>query len=224
MSIHPEKTLMSWSSGKDSAWGLHLLRQDPGYEVAGLFTTVNQAVERVSMHGVRLALLQKQAERLGLPLQVIDLPSPCNNSDYELIMTEFVDQSKKNGVSCFAFGDLFLEDIRRYREKQLLGTGITPVFPVWDLNTERLASEMIAAGLKTVITCVDPSKVPAELAGAEFDRAFLRALPESVDPCGENGEFHSFVYDGPMFEQAIAVKRGEIVEKEGFIYADLIPG
>lgn len=217
------RTLMAWSSGKDSAWALHRLRQDPRYEVAGLFCTVNRAFGRVAMHGVRIALLRAQAERLGLPLEIIELPFPCSNADYERIMGAFVEQARAQDIGAFGFGDLFLEDVRAYRERQLEGSGIAPVFPLWGEPTGALAREMIGAGLRAVLTCVDPRQAPAGLAGRAFDAALLAELPEGVDPCGERGEFHSFVWDGPMFGAPIAVEPGEVVERDGFVYADLLP-
>jgi len=219
----PKKTLMSWSSGKDSAWALHRLRAVSDVEVVGLMTTVNQVHQRVAIHAVRLELLQRQAEALGLPLQVIDLPSPCTNSQYEETMEKFVDESKRCGIECMAFGDLFLADIKEYREKKLAGTGITPLFPLWQAPTNRLAKEMIAAGLRAIITCVDPQQLPVSFAGREFNEQFLADLPKHVDPCGERGEFHTFAFDGPMFEKSVRVETGTILERDGFGYADLLP-
>lgn len=217
------RALVSWSSGKDSAWTLHRLRQDTRYEVAGLFCTVNRAFGRVAMHGVRITLLRAQAARLGLPLEVIELPFPCSNAAYERIMGAFVEKARGQGIGAFAFGDLFLEDVRAYRERQLEGSGIAPVFPLWGEPTGALAQEMIAAGLRAVLTCVDPRQAPAALAGRAFDAALLAELPEGVDPCGERGEFHSFVWDGPMFSAPVSVEPGEVVERDGFLYADLVP-
>jgi uncharacterized protein (TIGR00290 family) len=216
------KTLMSWSSGKDSAWALHTLRQDPEIELAGLFCTINRQFDRVAMHGVRVELLKKQAASVGLPLQIIELPFPCSNDDYAAIMTQFVEGAKSDGVECFAFGDLFLEDVRRYREEKLLGTGIKPIFPIWGIDTDVLSREMIDSGLKTVITCIDPRLAPEALVGREFDRQFLDALPDTVDPCGENGEFHSFVFDGPMFKEQLEIAVGDIVRRDGFVFADIL--
>ncbi len=214
---------MSWSSGKDSAWALYQLQQNPEYEVAGLFTTVNQAFNRVAMHGVRLQLLHQQAACLGLKLIVINIPFPCSNQDYQSIMAEFVADAKQQQVDCFAFGDLFLEDIRQYRLDQLKETGIDAVFPIWGIPTDQLAQEMIDSGLKARVTCVDPKQAFAEIAGREFNHAFISSLPDTVDPCGENGEFHSFVYDGPMFNQAVSIQSGQVIERDGFIFADLMP-
>ena len=223
--MHPSKhkTLLSWSSGKDSAWALHTLRQDPQIELAGLFCTVNQAFNRVAMHGVRVELLQRQADNLGLPLQIIHIPYPCSNEQYAQVMSEFVTQAREAGVTHFAFGDLFLEDVRRYREERLHGTGIEPIFPLWGADTAELSQTMAANGLKSVLTCVDPKQLPATFAGRIFDATLLRDLPADVDPCGENGEFHSFAFDGPMFAQPVAFTLGETVERDGFVFTDLLP-
>jgi len=201
-----------------------VLRQRSDVEIAGLMTTVNELYQRVAIHAVRLELLQRQAEAVGLPLQVIDLPSPCTNSQYETAMKEFVGQSQQRGIECMAFGDLFLEDIKEYREAKLSGTGITPLFPLWLTPTNELAKEMISSGLRAVVTCVDPRHLPASFAGRAFDEEFLFTLPEQVDPCGERGEFHTFAFDGPMFSRPVAIEVGEVVEREGFVYADLLPG
>jgi len=216
-----KKTLLSWSSGKDSAWALHRLRQRDDIEVVGLFTTVNAEFRRVAMHAVRLELLKLQAEAVGLPLETLDIPYPCSNLQYESVMKDFVDASRERGVRCMAFGDLFLRDIRSYREEKLKGTGITPIFPLWEIPTDRLAREMISEGLRAYLTCVDPKKLAARFAGREFGPSFLDELPESVDPCGEYGEFHTFAVDGPMFKMAIEVRVGEVVERDGFVFADL---
>src|SRR5262245_48099646 len=186
------KALVSWSTGKDSAWTLHLLRQRPDVELAGLVTTINSAFDRVAMHGVRRTLLQAQADAAGLPLHVLPIPYPCPNEAYEAIMGVFIAEQSAQGIEVMAFGDLFLEDIRRYREAKLAGTGIAPLFPLWGIPTARLAREMIAGGLEARITCVDPSKLPPRFAGRAFNSALLADLPAGVDPCGENGEFHSF--------------------------------
>ena len=217
------KTLLSWSSGKDSAWALHTLRQDPQIELAGLFCTVNQAFNRVAMHGVRVELLQRQADRLGLPLQIIDIPYPCSNEQYAQVMSEFVTQARAAGVTHFAFGDLFLEDVRRYREERLQGTGISPIFPLWGWDTRELSQTMVTAGLRSVLTCVDPKQLSKDFAGRIFDATLLRDLPADVDPCGENGEFHSFAFDGPMFAQAVDFTLGETVARDGFVFTDLLP-
>jgi uncharacterized protein (TIGR00290 family) len=213
---------LSWSSGKDSAWSLHLLRQDPSIEVVALVTTLNQQFDRVAMHAVRRELLESQAESLGIPLWTVPLPWPCSNEEYEARMRDLCTRAINAGVEAMAFGDLFLADIRAYREKQLAGTGLEPLFPVWQIPTDDLAQTMIASGLRAKITCVDPKVLPAEFAGRDFDSQFLADLPPGIDPCGENGEFHSFVYDGPGFEQPLAVSVVEILERDGFVFADLI--
>lgn len=217
------KTLLSWSSGKDSAWALHVLRQDPAVEVVGLLTTVNQRFARVAMHAVRESLLERQAEAAGLPLQKVPLPWPCPNETYERIMAGEIARAKAEGVEAVAFGDLFLEDIRAYRERQLEGTGLEPLFPIWGMPTGELARTMLGAGLRAHVTCVDPRQLDPAFAGRVFDAAFLDELPAGVDPCGENGEFHSFASEGPMFATALPVRSGEVVERDGFVFADLEP-
>jgi uncharacterized protein (TIGR00290 family) len=217
------KTLLSWSTGKDSAWSLHVLRQMPDIEVAGLFTTVNAAFDRVAMHAVRRKLLEAQAAAAGLPLHVIEIPWPCPNEAYEAAMGAFVCAQKAQGVAAMAFGDLFLEDIRAYREAKLKGSGIAPIFPVWGRDTGVLAREMIAGGLEARLTCVDPKKLAPSFAGRAFDEALLADLPAGVDPCGENGEFHTCVFAGPMFAHAIDMQLGEVHERDGFVFADLLP-
>src|SRR5258708_1220473 len=218
-----KKTLLSWSSGKDSAWALQVLRQEPELVVAGLMTTVNQLYQRIAIHAVRLELLERQAEAVGLPLQIINLPYPCSNAQYETAMEKFVAESRQKGIECMAFGDLFLQDIREYREARLAGTGIIPLFPIWKMATDLLGREMISRGLGGMISCVDPKQLSASFAGREFNEALLAALPEEVDRCGERGEFHTFAFDGPMFSKPVAIRVGEIVEREGFVYADLLP-
>jgi len=215
------RLLLSWSSGKDSAWALHCLRQRGDFEIAGLLTTFNQAFDRVAMHSTRRALVEAQARAAGLPLHAVPLPWPCSNEHYESAMREACDAAVADGIDTMAFGDLFLEDVRRYREERLAFTGIAPVFPVWGLDTRQLAGEMIASGLRARLVCVDPRKLPRDFAGREFDADLLRDLPSSVDPCGENGEFHSFVYAGPMFSEPIPVESGEVVERDGFVFADV---
>jgi uncharacterized protein (TIGR00290 family) len=215
---------LSWSSGKDSAWALHALRRQGDYEIAGLLTTINEAASRVAMHAVREALLERQAEAAGLPLIKVRIPHPCSNEAYEAAMAEAMARAKREKVSAVAFGDLFLEDVRRYREEKLSTTGITPVFPIWCLETKALAREMVASGLRAHITCVDPKQLDAKFAGRTFDDAFLDDLPDGVDPCGEKGEFHSFAWSGPMFATPIPVTPGEIVERDGFVFADLMAG
>jgi uncharacterized protein (TIGR00290 family) len=217
-----KRTILSWSSGKDSAWALHLLRQSREYEVVGLLTTINAAADRVAMHAVRRSLLEQQARAAGLPLTTIDLPWPCSNQEYERLMLDACRGMLERGIQAVAFADLFLADIRRYREEQLAGTGLDLVFPVWLLPTDTLAREMIAAGLRARITCVDPRQLPASFAGREFDAALLADLPAGVDPCGERGEFHTFCYAGPMFAHPLQIETGEIVERDGFVFADLM--
>ena len=217
------RTLVSWSSGKDSAWTLHILQQQPDIEVAGLFCTVNQKHLRVAMHAVRQNLLQRQADHIGLPLHIIPLPDPCSHAEYASAMEDFIHQARRLDIKCMAFGDLYLEDVRAYRERNLVGTGIAPLFPLWGMDTGVLSREMIAGGLSAYITCVDPRCLPRDCAGRAYDESFVHGLPEEVDPCGENGEFHSFVHDGPMFRQTLAVEVGEIVDRDGFVFADLLP-
>lgn len=216
-------TLLSWSSGKDSAWSLHLLRQSPEYKIAGLLTTFNWAFDRVAMHGVRRSLVRAQAEAAGVRLWEVDLPWPCSNEDYECAMAETCKEAVASGIECIAFGDLFLTDVRDYREKQLRNTGLQPIFPVWGIPTRELAHQMIASGVRAKLACIDTKQIAADFAGREFDEQLLRDLPASADPCGEKGEFHSFVYAGPMFKQPIAIEAGEIVTRDQFVYADLLP-
>lgn len=215
------RVILSWSSGKDSAWALHLLRQTPGVEVIALLTTFNSSANRVAMHAVRRELVEAQAERVGLPLWPVELPWPCSNAVYEELMSEICRRAVAEQADAMAFGDLFLQDIRDYREAQLRGTGLTPLFPVWHLPTPALASEMIQAGLKAKITCVDPGKLDRSFAGRDFDQSLLDSLPPSIDPCGENGEFHSFVYESPVFSRPIDIAMGEIVDRDGFVFADV---
>ncbi len=215
--------LLSWSSGKDSAWSLHVLRQDPRFEVVGLFTTINASAQRVAMHAVRKQLLEIQAERAGLPIEILELPFPCTNADYEGIMGDFVARIKGRGIRHIAFGDLFLEDIRDYRLKNLAGTGIEAHFPLWGIPTDQLSREMIAGGLSAILTSVDPRQIDASFIGRRYDTELLDELPVNADPCGENGEFHSFVTAGPMFSSAIEVTLGEKLERDGFWYADVLP-
>ena len=214
---------LSWSSGKDSAWTLHTLSQDDSFEVAALLTTVNSTHQRVAMHAVREELLERQADALGLPLIKVPLPWPCSNAVYEEAMEAALAQAHRDGIRHIAFGDLFLEDIRRYREAKLAGTGIEPLFPLWQLDTAQLAQTMVASRLRAYLTCVDPKKLSPGFAGRLFDAKLLDELPPGVDPCGENGEFHTFAIDGPMFRYPIAVKPGEVVERDGFVFADFRP-
>jgi uncharacterized protein (TIGR00290 family) len=218
------KILVSWSSGKDSAWMLHQLREQHSGAVAGLLTTLNSAFDRVAMHAVRRVLVEEQALAAGLPLYPVDLPWPCSNDEYERRMGDAVRQVVAAGFTHVAFGDLFLEDVRRYREERLAGSGLVPLFPLWRRQTtSSLAQTMIAAGVKARLTCVDPRVLPAAFAGRAFDEALITDLPAHVDPCGENGEFHTFVHDGPMFARAIPIRVGEIVSRDGFLFADVEP-
>lgn len=219
-----KKVLLSWSSGKDSAWTLHLLRQQPDVEVVALFTTFNANADRVAMHAVRRSLVEAQAELAGLPLWAVELPWPCSNSIYEEQLQAVWQRAREEGITAVAFGDLFLQDIRKYREQQLEGSGLEPIFPVWQIPTAQLGRDLIAAGLKAKLTCVDTSKLARSFAGRDYDQSLLANLPPEVDPCGENGEFHTFVYDAPVFRSPIAVQAGEQVEREGFVFADLLPG
>lgn len=216
------KAILSWSSGKDSAWALHVLRQADEVEVVALLTTVNEAFDRVAMHAVRTELLREQAAAAGIPLWPVPIPWPCSNAQYEAAVGAALDRAAREGITVAAFGDLFLEDIRRYREEKLAGTGLKPIFPLWGLPTKALAGEMVAGGLRARITCVNPKELAASFAGREFDAEFLADLPTSVDPCGERGEFHTFAYAGPMFDHAVAVRSGEVVERDGFVFADLL--
>jgi uncharacterized protein (TIGR00290 family) len=217
------RVLVSWSSGKDSAWLLHVLRQSADWTVGALLTTVNESAERVAMHGVRVALLEAQAASAGLPLRIVRLPSPCSNEEYERRMAVATAQAVGDGFTHVAFGDLFLEDVRRYREDRLRGTGLAPLFPLWGRDTASLANEMVEAGLRARITTVDPRLLDARFVAREFDRALLDEMPTSVDPCGERGEFHTFAYAGPMFERPIEIVGGEVVHRDGFVFADLLP-
>jgi uncharacterized protein (TIGR00290 family) len=217
------KALLSWSSGKDAAWALHVLRQAGDVEVVGLLTTINAAFDRVAMHGVREALLEAQAVAAGLPLWKVPLPWPCPNEAYEALMATACARAVAEGVEVMAFGDLFLEDVRDYRVQKLAGTGLRPIFPIWSPDTTSLARDMVAAGLKATLVCVDPRALEASFAGRGFDAALLADLPPSVDPCGERGEFHTFAWDGPMFRHPVPVRRGKVVERDGFTFADLVP-
>ncbi|MEO6965517.1 MAG: ATP-binding protein [Acidobacteriaceae bacterium] len=222
MQSHPKKTLLSWSGGKDSAWALHVLRQSPDCDVAALLTTVNERFGRVAIHGFREELLDMQATRVELPIWKVPLPYPCSNAEYESRMQAVCARAVQEGFEAVAFGDLFLEHIRAYRIEHLAGTGLEPVFPLWGMPTDQLAREMVAAGLRARITCLDPRHLPASFCGRVFDADFLADLPPSVDPCGERGEFHSFAYAGPMFSQSIAVEHTHNVEREGFLYGELV--
>jgi uncharacterized protein (TIGR00290 family) len=216
-----KKALISWSSGKDSAWMLHRLRQSGEYEIAGLLTTMNAEFDRVAMHGTRRAVVEAQAKAAGLPLRTIPLPWPCSNEQYEASMREACEEAVAKGIEVNAFGDLFLEDVRAYREEKLKGTGLTPVFPLWGLPTDTLAREMLADGLRARIVCLDPTKLPREFAGRDLDESVLDAMPADCDRCAERGEFHTVAYAGPMFRRAIALENGEVVERDGFVFADV---
>ena len=215
---------LSWSSGKDSAYTLAVLRERAEVEVVGLVTTMNAAADRVAMHGVRRELLEQQARSVGLPLHVVDLPWPCTNEQYEAIMSDLVRTAVTQGVSVMAFGDLFLEDIRAYRERQLDGTGLRPIFPLWGRDTSDLAREMIGAGMRATISCVDGSQLDAAFGGRAFDERLLRDLPASADPCGEKGEFHTFAWDGPGYDHPIPIRVAATVERDGFHFTDLLHG
>ena len=243
----PMPVLVSWSSGKDSAWALHTLRQQPErYDVRGIFTTVTKTFDRVSIHSTPAWVLKQQAEKLGVPLYEIPIPYPCSNAIYEEAMRKFLAEvealPEHLTAAHFAFGDLFLEDIRAYREDKLKGTGFTPIFPVWEEDTTLLAEKMIASGLRAIITALNPTKVPADLAGRWFDADLIADLPDGVDPLGENGEFHTCVVDGPMFSSPVAAKPGEVVQRDiiskkddddkihtssntspTYVYADVVP-
>ena len=219
------RVLLSWSSGKDSAWSLSRLAAEPDTEVVGLLTTLNEAADRVAMHAVRHELLRRQAGATGLPLWSVGLPFPCSNEQYAERMAAAVARAEAEGVTHVAFGDLFLEDIRAYREQQLAATALEPLFPLWGApgDTPALAREMVAAGLSAVLTCVDPKQLDPSFAGRRFDAELLDELPEGVDPCGENGEFHTFVTQAPCFTAPLEVSVGEVVERDGFVYADVLP-
>ncbi|ART79400.1 adenine nucleotide alpha hydrolase [Oceanisphaera avium] len=217
-----KKILMSWSSGKDSAWALYCLLQNPAFEVVGLFTTVNEEFHRVSMHGVRQELLKLQAQSVDLPLAIISLPNPCSNEQYNQIMASFLEQAKKRGVTAMAFGDMLLKDVRDFREQQLKKLGMEAIFPLWGLNTHLIPYDMVNAGVRALITCLDSQKIAPHVAGLELTPALLSALPNEVDPSGENGEYHTFVFDGPMFKYPLLVKVGEVITREHLVFADLL--
>ena len=215
-----KKTWLSWSSGKDSAWALQVLRQSGEYEVTGLFTTVNAVFGRVAMHAVRVELLRQQAQAVGLPLYLIEIPYPCSDEQYAAAMSDFMAFARNDGVRYMAFGDLYLQDVRRYREERMQGSGIEAVFPLWGMPTRELLAEMLAGGLRACLTCVDPRVLPAEFAGRELTLEMLEGMPPSIDPCGENGEFHTFVFDGPMFTRRLDIEMGEVTTRDGFVFAD----
>jgi uncharacterized protein (TIGR00290 family) len=216
------RAVVSWSSGKDAAWALHAVRAAGELEVVGLLTSVNDAFGRVAMHGVREELLLAQARAVGLPCRIVRLPWPCSNDAYERAMGEALAAERAGGVTHVVFGDLFLEDVRRYREAQLAAAGLTPVFPLWGRSTRALAAELLGAGVRAFVTCVDPDQADASLAGRAWDEALVAGLPDSVDPCGERGEFHTFAWDGPMFAAPVPVVPGEVVERDGFVFAELV--
>jgi uncharacterized protein (TIGR00290 family) len=220
MIVSMKRVLLSWSSGKDSAWTLHALRQDSTIEICGLLTTLNAEFDRVAMHGVRRSVLEAQAVAAGLPLWAIPLPWPCSNEIYEQRMAAACQRAIDEKIDAIAFGDLFLEDVRAYREKQLAPTGIEPLFPLWQIPTADLARTMIAGGLRARLSCVDGKQLPASFAGREFDEALLNDLPPGADPCAERGEFHTCAYAGPMFSAPIPLETGEVVTRDGFTFAD----
>jgi uncharacterized protein (TIGR00290 family) len=215
-----KRVLLSWSSGKDSAWALHLLRRDPAIEVCALVTTLNAEFDRVAMHGTRRSVLEAQARAAGLPLWIVPLPWPCSNEIYQQRMAEVCARAVAENIDAVAFGGLFLADVRSYRENQLKDTGLEPLFPLWQIPTDALARDMLAGGLRARLSCVDTSQLSAAFAGREFDASFLSDLPSEADPCGERGEFHSCVYAGPMFTNPLPLETGEVVNRDGFVFAD----
>ena len=217
-----KKTLLSWSTGKDSAWTLYKLREDPEIELVGLFTTINEKYNRVNMHGTPVELLRKQAGSADLQLHEISLPDPCTNEIYNATMQSFIDKCKRDNIEYMAFGDIFLPDVREYREKQLKGTGIKPIFPLWGTPTCTLTEEMLSAGLLAYISCIDMAKIPISFVGKQWTYDLLAEYPDDCDPCGENGEIHTVAVDGPMFYYPIPVRVGEIVKRDGFAYADIV--
>jgi uncharacterized protein (TIGR00290 family) len=219
----PHPVVFSWSGGKDSAMALHALRRDPNFQVVSLLTTVTEGYERISMHGVRNELLRRQAESIGLPVVEVRIPPSCVNPIYEARMAEAVLHFRDRGVMHFAFGDIFLEDLRAYREQKLLQQEMTALFPIWKIDTRELAGRFLKDGFRAIAACVDPRKLDKSFAGRELDASFFRDLPPGVDPCGENGEFHTFVFDGPIFRSAIPVQIGPIVERDSFVFCDLLP-
>ena len=217
------RALVAWSTGKDSAFALHVAREGGEVEVVGLLTTLTSGYGRVSMHGVREDVLDRQADSLGLPCHKVWIPPACVNADYERAMGEAMADARAEGITRMIFGDLFLADVRAYRERQLEGSGLAPLFPLWGSDTAALAARMVAAGLEATLVCVDPRRLPASFAGRRFDGALVSELPEGVDPCGENGEFHTSVTGGPMFRGPVGVAPGEVVERDGFVFADVAP-
>lgn len=217
-----ERALLAWSSGTDSAWALQLLRQDPAFEVVGLLTTVNTEFDRVAMHAVRRCLLERQVEATGLEPWIVEIPHQASNDQYEKALDQALARARRRGIAAIAFGDLYLEDVRAAREVQVARAGLAPLFPLWNLDTKRLAQDMQAAGLRARVTCVDPAALDRSFAGREWNATFVADLPAGVDPCGENGEFHTFAYAGPMFTRPLATTLGAIVERDGFVFADLL--
>lgn len=218
-----KKAWLSWSSGKDAAWALHEIRRSGEYEILGALTTITETFARVSMHAVREEILRRQCEAAGLARKIVPIPFPCPNEIYEARMSAALAEARREGVTHIIFGDLFLEDIRRYREERLAGSGMTPVFPLWGRPTHELARDMIVGGVEARLVCIDPKVLPRSFAGRAFDAALLDELPKNVDPCGERGEFHTCVLAGPMFSRRIEAETGEIVERDGFVFADLVP-
>jgi len=216
-----KRTLVSWSTGKDASWTCLQLAQDPTIEIVGLFCSVNAQYQRTAVHSVRIELLQRQAAAMNLPLDIIEIPYPCSNVEYEAIMDAFVEKAKQREVVNFAYGDLFLADIKNYRVNNLVGTGIDAIFPLWERDTHQLAHDMIAGGQKAIVTCVDPRRLSVDYVGKVFDEAFMASLPEEIDPCGENGEFHTFVFDSPLFSEGIDIKTGEINSEGHYTWIDL---
>jgi len=217
-----KKVLVSWSSGKDSAWTLHVLRQSSEYEIVGLLTTINANFDRVAMHGVRRELLEAQAAAADLPLWKVPLPWPCSNEQYEAAMCSACAKAIDEGVQAVAFGDLFLEGVRRYREDRMKQVRLTPIFPLWKIDTTELIRDILAGGTRCRIVCLDPKKLPASFAGRDLDQSLIDKFPAGIDPCGENGELHTFVYDGPVFSRAVPIQNGETVTRDGFVFTDVV--
>ncbi len=217
------KAWIAWSGGKDSAWALHQVRVRGGLDVVGMLTTVTAPYDRISMHGIRSQVLEAQAEAVGLPLRKILIPAPCPDEVYRAAIRSAMEEARDQGISWVVFGDLFLRDVREYREAQLAEVRMTAHFPLWGSDSSALAREMIAAGLRALVVCLDPRKTPRNLAGHPFDGTFLATLPPGVDPCGENGEFHTCVHGGPMFARGLSVEVGQTVEREGFVFTDVLP-
>jgi len=219
----PTQILLAWSSGKDSAWALHCLNQNPGVTVVGLLTTVNAEFDRIAMHAVRRELLERQIDSTGLEPWIVEIPHPCSDARYREAMGRTVHRAREAGIAAIAFGDLFLPDVREYRERQMAGSGVRPMFPLWMQDTANLARTMQKAGLRARVTCVDPKVLDPSFAGREWDAAFVDDLPDGIDPCGENGEFHTFVHDAPIFAHPIPIRSGRTVERDGFVFTDLLP-